>query len=40
MVLKEAVTLSSRQIAAFRQLIGRNARPVQALNARLVQESE
>lgn len=40
MVLKEAVTLSSRQIAAFRQLVGKNARPVQALNARLVQESE
>lgn len=40
MVLKEPVTLSSRQIAAFRQLVGRNARPVQALNARVVQESE
>ncbi|HEY1399547.1 carbonic anhydrase [Roseateles sp.] len=40
MVLKEPVTLSSRQIAAFRKLVGKNARPVQALNARLVQESE
>ncbi|ANH69058.1 carbonic anhydrase [Mitsuaria sp. 7] len=40
MVLKEPVTLSSRQIAAFRKLVGKNARPVQALNARVVRESE
>ncbi|OWQ47665.1 carbonate dehydratase [Roseateles noduli] len=40
MVLKEPVTLSARQIDAFRKLVGRNARPVQPLNARLVQESE
>ncbi|WP_431259242.1 carbonic anhydrase [Roseateles chitinivorans] len=40
MVLKEPVSLSSRQIDAFRKLVGRNARPVQALNDRVVQESE
>ncbi len=40
MVLKEPVTLSARQIASFRKLVGKNARPVQPLNARVVQESE
>lgn len=40
MVLKEPVTLSQKQIASFRKLIGKNARPVQALNERVVQESE
>ncbi|MFX1682348.1 carbonic anhydrase family protein [Mitsuaria sp. CC2] len=40
MVLKEPVTLSSRQIDAFRRLVGENARPVQPLNARVIRESE
>jgi len=40
MVLKAPVTLSSRQIAALRRLVGKNARPVQALNERVVRESE
>ncbi len=39
MVLKTPATLSAAQIAAFRKLIGSNARPVQPLNGREVKES-
>jgi carbonic anhydrase len=39
MVLKEPVTLAPAQIAAFRKLIGSNARPIQPLAGRTVQES-
>ncbi len=40
MVLKEPISLSAKQIAAFKKLIGSNARPVQPLNGRIVQESQ
>lgn len=39
MVLKQPVTLSAAQLQAFRQLYHANARPVQPLNGRVVQES-
>jgi carbonic anhydrase len=39
-VLKQPVELSKRQIAAFRKLYPMNARPVQALNGRVVQASQ
>jgi carbonic anhydrase len=38
-VLKEAVEMSKEQIAAFKKLYPMNARPVQALNGRVLQES-
>lgn len=39
MVLKQPVQLPAAQVAAFRRLIGTNARPLQALNGRTVTES-
>jgi carbonic anhydrase len=39
-VLKQPVELSKKQIAAFQKLYKMNARPVQALNGRLVEVSE
>lgn len=39
MVLKQPVDLTPAQIAAFRHAVGRNARPLQALNGRTVTES-
>ncbi len=40
MVLKQPTSLPPSQIAAFRKLIGSNARPVQPQNDRTVQESQ
>jgi carbonic anhydrase len=39
MVLKSPVTFSAKQLATFRSMINYNARPVQALNDRVVKES-
>lgn len=39
MVLKEPVVLGARQVKAFRRLFNANARPVQPLNGRIVEES-
>jgi carbonic anhydrase len=39
MVLKTPVTLSTKQIGAFRQLFKFNARPIQAVHDRVVKES-
>ena len=39
MVLKQPVRLGAEQIKAFRRLFNANARPIQALNNRVVQES-
>ncbi|MEL6495290.1 MAG: carbonic anhydrase family protein [Cyanobacteria bacterium J06623_7] len=38
LVLKQPVTVSKSQLTSFKQIIGNNARPVQALNQRLLQE--
>jgi len=38
-VLKEPVAVSKAQIAAFRKLYNMNARPVQPLNGRVVEQS-
>jgi carbonic anhydrase len=40
MVLKEAISLKPSQIAAFKKLIGHNARPIQATHDRSVRESQ
>jgi carbonic anhydrase len=40
MVLKEPIALAPAQIAAFKKLIGSNARPIQPLNGRVVKESQ
>jgi len=39
MVLKDPVTLGADQIKAFRRIFNANARPIQATNGRIIQES-
>jgi carbonic anhydrase len=38
-VLRQPVTVSAEQIALFRKMVGMNARPVQAVNGRLIKAS-
>ncbi len=40
MVLKNPVTLGAEQIKSFRRLFNANARPIQPLNGRVIQESK
>jgi carbonic anhydrase len=39
MVLRQPLELSAEQLARFRKIFAANARPVQPLNGRVVQES-
>jgi len=39
MVMKQPITLGAEQIKAFRRVFNANARPVQSLNGRVIQES-
>jgi len=39
MVMKQPITLGAEQIKAFRRVFNANARPIQALNGRVIQES-
>jgi len=40
MVLKQPVTLSAEQLRLFAQMFPANARPVQALNGRIVRDAQ